>query len=54
MVSGQCKSKDMAQTLFIRESEVKGMSQVVTVSMEDLQLVGGLGSYSEEEVMTLN
>ena len=30
------------------------MSQVVTVRMEDLQLVGGLGSDSEEEVMNQN
>ena len=51
MVSRQCNSKDMAQTLFIRDSEVKGMFQVVNDSMEDLQLVGGLGSDSEVEVM---
>ena len=41
----------MARTLFTRDSKVKGMSQVVTVMMEDLQLVGGLGSDSEEEVL---
>jgi hypothetical protein len=51
MVSRQCKSKDMAQTLFIRDSEVKGRFQVVNDRMEVLQLVGGLGSDSEEEVM---
>jgi hypothetical protein len=40
MVSRQCKTKDMAQTLLIRDSAVKGMTQVLTVRIEDLQ-VGG-------------
>ena len=31
MLSMQCKSTDMAQTLFIRDSEVKEMYQVVSV-----------------------
>ena len=31
MLSMQCKSTDMAQTLFIRDSEVKEMYQAVSV-----------------------
>ena len=51
MVPRQCKIKDMVRTLFTRESKVKGMSQVVTVRMEDLQMVD---SDSEEEVRNQN
>ena len=49
---GRQKTKDSARTLFTKFGKVKGLSQVVTVMMEDLQEMDSDSEKEEDRLHT--